>query len=112
MEGRLPKIQTFSGSDAERYKEGHSTWPVGGIFKKAHVRLYCCVWAIIPAKKMTPHVNTRVAPTKKQKEVPFLVILALFLTKWLGHRGYQDETSFYQLILQSRRRTKNVLVDF
>ena len=59
---------------------------------------------------MTPHSNTRISavPQPRNQKVPFLVSSAPFSTKWLGHRGFQDEASFRRLILQFRRGAENV----
>ena len=76
--------------------------------------MYVCssAMATISTQFTTSHSNTCGAPPKKPKEVPFLTVSALFSTKWLGHRGFQRETWWNQLILQSRRRTENVPEDF
>lgn len=46
-------------------KDGHSTWPFGGIIKISLVKSRFCVWATIPLEEAMPYFNTCGAPYKK-----------------------------------------------
>ena len=59
------------------------------------------------------HVSSRLIPTPalphpKNKKMPCLPVLAPFSTKCLGHRRFQRETLWNQLILQSHCRNEIV----
>ena len=75
-------------------------------FKKSLRTIAALPWGYNPST--FHHVSRQYprCPTKKNKKMPFLPFLAPFSIKWLGHRGYQRENWWNQLILQSHCRTE------
>ena len=100
-----PKSQFLAGLTPNAQKEGHSARPVGGIFKNPYVLLQFCVLATFRQGEMTPPPNTRGAPCKKPKKVPFLPNSGRFSAKAVGHRRFWEEAQFLPRNLIVQRRT-------
>ena len=76
-----PKIPTFNGSDPERLERGPQYSARRRIFQKSQ-RTCSPAMGLQPQRKKTAaHSNTRGAPAKKPKKVPFLPVSAPFLAK-------------------------------
>ena len=108
LEGNPPEIPIFSGFDPERLERGPQYSARRRNFQKIPRTFVVLRWGYNPSQRNDASLQYPRCPKQKQKtkKVPFSAILAAFSTRWLEHRGFQNEASFRWLILQSHRRTE------
>ena len=109
-----PKSQLLAGSTPNAWKEGHSTRPVGRIFKKSHLRLYIVLrLGYNPSRRNYASFQYPRCPNQKtKKSAVFAHFGTVFNQMVEASRFSRWDVIPSTFILQPRRRTEKLREDF